>query len=248
MKEDLFRAIYEANEIDIPRCFIILDIDLADNSDKKKRISEWIKDVITDRVERIITAKTVYFYLVDELTGVVVKGGKYPIKIKEPTEFVKKLLPLMQYGMKVLTVYNGFAGFCQLLGIPLVSIPSDVEASLKKSYEVLKEKSSSEMFKLDPNKTDDTKNVIMKAVGASLRELKIFLEANDEEKNFGGLFRVYDNRGSPLWTKVGDTEERARLIDAHNDNVHERPNIDMNEIKPYKKSLQKINKYLKTKE
>ena len=47
---------------------------------------------------------------------------------------------------------------------------------------------------------------------------------------------------------MGDAEERARLIDAHNDNVHERPNIDMNEIKPYKKSLQKINKYLKTKE
>jgi ADP-dependent phosphofructokinase/glucokinase len=51
-------------------------------------------------------------YLVDEVTmqPVVVRGSKYPVEITEPADFVPKLLPFLQGGLKALSVVNSIAG------------------------------------------------------------------------------------------------------------------------------------------
>ena len=43
----------------------------------------------------LMTKETMYFYLVDELTGLPVRGDGYPIEITTPAEIVPKLLPVM---------------------------------------------------------------------------------------------------------------------------------------------------------
>ena len=161
--------------------------------------------MLVDYKERILTAETVYFYFVDELTGKVAKSKKYPIKIKKPKEFVKKMKILMHYGLSALTIYNDLAGFCQLLGIPLVGILSGIQSSLKEAFDSLKKNSSVELFDLDSNQK------IQKVRGAKLRKLQEFMEENDESRDFAGLERIHDDRGSALWTKVEEKKREALL-------------------------------------
>ena len=52
-----------------------------------------------------------YLYLVDELTGEPVIGAEgYPLEIAAPSKVVPRLLPLMQVGMRCMSLYNGVAG------------------------------------------------------------------------------------------------------------------------------------------
>ena len=41
------------------------------------------------------------------------RGAGYPIKITEPSEIVPRLLPMMQVGMRAMSLYNGVAGVPQ---------------------------------------------------------------------------------------------------------------------------------------
>ena len=58
----------------------------------------------------LMTKETMYLYLVDELTGLPVRGDSYPIVITTPAEIVHKLLPVMQVGMHAISLYNGVGG------------------------------------------------------------------------------------------------------------------------------------------
>ena len=69
-----------------------------------------IKEVLGE----LMTKETMYFYLIDELTGLPVRGDGYPIVITTPSEIVHKLLPVMQLGMRAMSVFNGVAGVARI--------------------------------------------------------------------------------------------------------------------------------------
>lgn len=94
-----------------------------------------IKEVFAE----LITKETMYFYLVDELTGLPVRGAGYPIKITKPSEIVPKLLPVMQVGMRAMSLYNGVAGVAQMVGYPVPKVPEAWRKSAQSSVEMLKQ-------------------------------------------------------------------------------------------------------------
>ena len=64
-------------------------------------MDKWLSSKIYD------TDKTVYLYLVDELTGAPVLAdgdGIYPIAIKSPKETVRKLVPMMSLGIAAMSL------------------------------------------------------------------------------------------------------------------------------------------------
>lgn len=87
----------------------------------------------------LITKDTMYFYLVDELTGLPVRGGGYPIEITKPAEIVSKLLPVMQVGMRAMSLYNGVAGVAQMVGYPVPKVPEAWRKGAQSSVEMLKQ-------------------------------------------------------------------------------------------------------------
>lgn len=81
----------------------------GDFPDVVEKIKEGLGDLVTGQV--------MYLYLVDELTGEPVRGNDgddggdtYPIEIRTPSEVVPKLLPVMQVGLRAMSIYNGAAG------------------------------------------------------------------------------------------------------------------------------------------
>ena len=76
------------------------------------------------------TKKVFWLYLIDEVTGkpVVPKGGKYPIKIKKPGEWVGKLMPFMKAGLKVMTVANGALSVAQCFFPGVPTIPASIRS------------------------------------------------------------------------------------------------------------------------
>ena len=94
-----------------------------------------IKEVLGE----LMTNETMYFYLVDELTGLPVRGAGYPIVITTPAEIVHKLLPVMQVGMRAMSVYNGVAGIARMFGAPVPSVPEEWRKGAQSSVEMLKQ-------------------------------------------------------------------------------------------------------------
>ena len=90
----------------------------------------------------LMTKESMYFYLVDELTGLPVRGNGYPIKITTPAEMVSKLLPMMQVGMHAMSLYNGVAGVAQMVGYPAPKVPEAWRKGAQSSVEMLKQVSS----------------------------------------------------------------------------------------------------------
>ena len=87
----------------------------------------------------LMTKETMYFYLVDELTGLPVRGDGYPIEITTPAELVPKLLPVMQVGMRAMSLYNGVAGVAQMVGYPAPKVPEGWRKGAQSSVEMLKQ-------------------------------------------------------------------------------------------------------------
>ena len=87
----------------------------------------------------LMTKETMYFYLVDELTGLPVRGDGYPIEITTPAEIVPKLLPVMQVGMRAMSLYNGVAGVAQMVGYPAPKVPEGWRKGAQSSVEMLKQ-------------------------------------------------------------------------------------------------------------
>ena len=86
------------------------------------------------------------FNLIDELTGEPVRGEGYPIVITTPKEVVPKLLPVMQVGMRAMSLYNGVAGIVRMFGAPAPSVPEAWREGAQSSIELLKQESSVEAF------------------------------------------------------------------------------------------------------
>ena len=94
-----------------------------------------IKEVLGE----LMTKETMYFYLVDELTGLPVRGVGYPIVITTPSEIVHKLLPVMQVGMRAMSLYNGVAGVAQMVGYPFPKVSEQWRKGAQSSVEMLKQ-------------------------------------------------------------------------------------------------------------
>ena len=114
-----------------------------------------LKKIFTDKV---LVDKTMYLYLIDELTlkpvrpvidaltGKPVEGSIYPIEITTPSKVVPKLLPVMWVGMRAMSLYHGAAGIARMCGAPVPKMPEDSLKEVKKLVELLKQKSSVEPF------------------------------------------------------------------------------------------------------
>ena len=187
----------------------------GDVSDAFKTIKEGLDD--------LMTGKTMYLYLIDELTGLPVRADGYPIKITEPSEIVHKLLPLMQVGLRAMSILNGAAGIAQMVGYPVPKVPKAWAKGARDSVDLLKKKSSVEDFDvvqdvLDKEGAEKKSDSVR---GHSLRIFTDFLNENDpglkanKSGHFAGLQRVPDpNSGTALWTTLADPQEIKKALDA----------------------------------
>jgi hypothetical protein len=103
-----------------------------------------IKEVLGE----LMTEEKMYLYLIDELTGLPVRGDGYPIVIKTPADIVHKLLPMMQVGMRAMSLFNGVAGVAQMVGCPVPKVPEQWRKGAQSSVEMLKQVRISERLKL----------------------------------------------------------------------------------------------------
>ena len=154
----LLKGIFEATEVLTPTTFIILDkelpqeLELTDNSkasmDLFNQGMTWLERLsnpdmvlggIKDALDKHMVDKTMYFYLVDELTGLPVRAEGYPIVITTPAEIVHKLLPVMQIGIRAMSLYNGVGGIARMFGAPVLTLPASLLKGAQTSVEMLKQ-------------------------------------------------------------------------------------------------------------
>ena len=95
-------------------------------------------DAVKVALGDLVTGERMYFYLVDELTGEPVRGEGYPIEITKPSAIVPKLLPVMQVGMRAMSLYNGAAGIARMFGYPVPTVPEKWRKGAQSSVEMLK--------------------------------------------------------------------------------------------------------------
>eukprot|EP00984_Skeletonema_dohrnii_P009097 scaffold3440_cov204-Skeletonema_dohrnii-CCMP3373.AAC.1 len=102
---------------------------------------EIIKEGISDLV-----GGEMYLYLVDELTGEPVRADGWPLIITTPADYVPKLLPLMQVGIRAMCIYNGTAGLFRMFGFPSPLVPEAWSKGTQESVELFKQESSVQEF------------------------------------------------------------------------------------------------------
>ncbi|EOD13279.1 hypothetical protein EMIHUDRAFT_119917 [Emiliania huxleyi CCMP1516] len=166
----------------------------------------------------LVTGKTMYLYLVDELTGEPVcdPSGHYPIEITTPSDVVPKLLPVMQVGLRAMSVFNGAAGVARMFGYPVPTVPEAWAAGARESVALLKRESSVEKYDVvqgvlgQDGATKESESVR----GASLRELQRFFEEHDAKKGYAGLRRIADEDGTAVWTALTDPSAVKAAIEA----------------------------------
>lgn len=177
---------------------------------------------VEDSLPDLVKADTMYLYLIDELTGKPVEGEGYPIGIKKPAAVVAKLLPVMQVGLRAMSIYNGAAGIVRMCGFPIPKIPKDWRDSAQSSVELLKQESSVAEFGVVQAEVDKDSGKASESVrGASLRELQDFLGKNDPglkkggQGSFAGLQRVADTEnGIAIWTCLSDPKAIKQAVEA----------------------------------
>jgi len=169
---------------------------------------EIIKEEI---IKENLVGNEMYLYLIDELTGDPVRAEGWPIVITTPSELVHKLLPLMQVGMRAMSIYNGTAGLVRMFGYPVPKVPKAWSKGAQESVELLKKESSVEDFSVVHEEVKGGSEEEKSVRGASLRDFVDFLEKEDpgrrDGKNgsFAGLQRIGDpEQGTALWTMLTD--------------------------------------------
>jgi len=172
-----------------------------------------IKETLGD----LVTAQTMYFYLLDELTGEPVeeKNGIYPIEITKPSDVVPKLLPVMQVGMRAMSLCNGVIGVANMFGAPFPDVPKQWCADAQGTIELLKQESSVEQFGAinEIVMANDNEPEAQTVRGNSLRELHRFFKEKDDKQTFAGLRRVADEDGSAIWTLLTDPAKVKKAIE-----------------------------------
>ena len=173
-----------------------------------------IKEGIAD----LVTSETMYLYLVDELTCEPVRAEGYPIVITKPSDIVHDLLPMMQIGLRAMSILNGAGGIARLFGFPGPKVPEAWAKGARESVELLKQESSVAQFGVVHEEvmagSEDGSEESKSVRGHSLRVFVDFLQKNDpglKEGNsgdFAGLQRIGDpNDGTALWTTLTDQQQ-----------------------------------------
>ena len=179
-----------------------------------------MKVAVDELVTKKLIAETMYLYLIDELTGKpvkAVKGGIYPIKITTRSKIVPKLLPVMQVGIRAMSLCNGVAGIARMCGAPVLTMPTGWLEGTQESIALLGQKSSVEQFGVVHEAVmseDATKREANTVRGASLRELQSFLKDKDKENTFAGLRRLGEDDGTAVWTVLTDEKEVRAAVEA----------------------------------
>ena len=189
----------------------------------RSRVDLWerIKNSLGDLV-----TKTMYFYLVDELTGEPVRGDGYPIEIPTTdSQLVPKLLPLMLNSMRAMSLYNGGAGIARMFGLPVPGVPEAWRKRGQGFVELLKQGSSVSKFgsvqaaleaaQGEGDEATDSGGRPMPASlrGAALRELADFLN-KERPGDYAGLNRWHDEKeGVALWTLCTTAEEMRTQLE-----------------------------------
>lgn len=182
-------------------------------------------ETIKEGLEDLVAGETMYLYLIDELTGEPVydPSGHYPIEITTPSDVVPKLLPVMQVGLRAMSVFNGAAGVARMFGYPVPKVPEAWAAGARESVALLKQESSMEQFSVvheevvkdrDAKEITDTSKEQKSVRGASLRELQRFFEEHDAKKGYAGLRRIADEDGTAVWTALTDSSAVKAAIEA----------------------------------
>ena len=178
---------------------------------------ETIKEGLGD----LVKGETMYLYLVDELTCEPVRAEGYPIVITTPSEIVPKLLPVMQVGLRAMSIYNGAGGIARLFGYPVPKVPESWATGARESVELLKQESSVAQFGVVHEEVMDGSEESKSVRGHSLRVFTDFLQENDpglkagKSGDFAGLQRIGDpNDGTALWTTLTDPQEVKSALEA----------------------------------
>jgi hypothetical protein len=175
----------------------------------KQEVSDFVKDKLQD--------EPMFLYLIDEYTGNPVPpskgdGGRYPIKITNPSKNAVKLLPLMRTGLKVMSVVNGAAFVANMFALPIPHVPKTWQEQASAAVGNLDKKSSVAEFDALQQSVDacteaengeDKKQAVR---GSALREFERFLDKHDPDHTFANLNRLVTTDGQACWTKLTQSE------------------------------------------
>eukprot|EP00966_Prymnesium_polylepis_P324984 7380982-Prymnesium_polylepis.1 len=177
---------------------------------------ETIKAGLSD----LVTAEKMFLYLVDELKDEPVRCKGYPIVITKPSDIVPKLLPVMQVGMRAMSIYNGPAGIARAFGYPVPKVPKAWRDGARKSVELLKQESSVQQFGVVHGEVTKGNHESKTVRGQSLRQLHDFLKEYDpglksgQAGHFAGLQRIGNPEdGTAVWTTLTDPVEVKEAIE-----------------------------------
>jgi hypothetical protein len=167
-----------------------------------------LKDRASDFLQQYTSQKS-YLYLLDEVTGEVVVGDRYPIEIKEASDLVKKYLPMMRVSINAVYALNCIGSIAHMVGVPVPTLPEKFTNAAEKCVSEASKESSVEEFKVLQSKLDELGGgdagqtpEVRGARGRELREIEAFLLENDPKPSrFCELRRVCDKTsGKAVWT------------------------------------------------
>jgi len=171
-------------------------------------------NMIKEEIKDLIVGKKMYLYLIDELTGEPVRAEGWPIEITKPSKVVPKLLPLMQVGMRAMSIYNGAAGVARMFGYPVPIVPKAWSEGAQESVELLKQESSVEQFCVVYDIVKKGTEMKKSVRDVSLRKFADFMNKydpglkNNKSGDFAGLQRIGDPEdGTALWTTLTDPKD-----------------------------------------
>jgi hypothetical protein len=243
-------AIFDANEVQTPTCFVILPENLHSSSlsktgDMTKAMEskmEYIGDVLDKATDCIASPfnfgaaflnckfieSTMFLYLVDESTGkpVWVDGGVYPVKIDVRSEQAEKFLPLLALGMQILGFTNTVIGIISMFYPALPSGVISKDLWDKASRFIEESEKSGIINQVVEQGSTENETVRGEAVrGEGLREFVAFLEEKDPTCTFSGLTRICDkSSGKAMWVTKESANEITDENEAAYDNAEEEDN------------------------
>ncbi|KAF0689448.1 Aste57867_19109 [Aphanomyces stellatus] len=222
-KKTLLQAALQVNEVTVPTSFIVLPEEIHANDDVKKNKDEgdnllkYLIDtaktfknafentaVMANELKKLVGARPMYFYLIDEVTQLPVTGTGYPIELvgetSEYATFASNCMPFIQGGFQLIKKANNVARMFMVLGMP--SLDKDL---VTKAGETIDSMKCTPVFlegslKAGTNENDVSEKVV-NVYGGALRELKAFFAKHDHDERFCGLERYIDStNGNVVWT------------------------------------------------
>jgi ankyrin repeat protein/serine/threonine protein kinase len=166
--------------------------------------------------EFFLSDEKLYLYLVDEYTmqpAVNDDDPIYPIEITRPQDFIPKVLPLLQVGLKGLSLLNTASKLGHCFGFPTPVIPGEYLTQMDTALASLTQQSSVADYANLQIVVDDAVNdeksaegKVSSMTGAALREMEVFFAEYDKRGYFSDLRRVMTQEGKCCWTSAANAD------------------------------------------